>query len=314
MQFNHQTILLTSLVACAIAGSALGHDGRRFDVKVVDNQLVAHGYISSGVDDMGSNLPADNPGDPLYRTYYNAIHAHWSTQFDLFSSADLPGFDINDTPELDGQDLWLELKGVKKWSAAPFVDFAGGHGHGSGHAHGGGGGGSSATHTMSDAHTAMHADPMHGSHDASDSFQPHFESILTGETVEVIWNGNTNTTLTQGVPVELRSASESFNHFDFSFNYLPDGFVQGDISTAAPVPNDALFLVELELSTSDPTIANSQTIYAIFSPLGSQVDGSHGLSLATEAALGTPIPEPASLAVLLALAPALLRRRDRSTN
>ncbi|MEL6741291.1 MAG: prepilin-type N-terminal cleavage/methylation domain-containing protein, partial [Planctomycetota bacterium] len=47
----------------------LEHDGRRLRIEVVDNTLVAQGYIS------GAN-PSDDGGG-VVRPYINAIHGHW---------------------------------------------------------------------------------------------------------------------------------------------------------------------------------------------------------------------------------------------
>lgn len=90
---------------------AWAHDGRRFEVKVVDNQLVAHGYNSSGVDDGGG----------VIRPYYNALHGHWEnnpTPGVTAASADLPGYDVFDNAEpLVGHDLVWTLTGARKWSS-----------------------------------------------------------------------------------------------------------------------------------------------------------------------------------------------------
>ena len=50
------------------AGFASAHDGRRFEILLADDQLLALGYNSSGVDD----------GAGVTRPYYNAMHDHWS--------------------------------------------------------------------------------------------------------------------------------------------------------------------------------------------------------------------------------------------
>lgn len=292
MNLQTTQFILTALSTSMIASSAFAHGGRRFDIQVVDNKLVAHGYISDGKDDMGDNFKPANPGDPLYRKYTNAIHAHWATDsLGLLSGADLPGFDIKDETQLLGDDLKLEVLAVKKWSNAPFADFAAsdGHSHGS-------------TSQMHMASTTPH----HGTGVHSATVHPHFMPITTGETIQV---SHSNTPLTTGTPFELASFVGSSGHFDLNFDFIPDGFDPRDTSTFALAPTDAIYVVELQLSTTtDPTIQASDTIHAIFSPSG--VDGSHHLSLATEAALGTLVPEPSTLAIT-ALLPVLMRRRRR---
>ena len=110
-----------------IPSVAHGHGGRRFEVKVVDNQLFAQGYISTGGDDGGGNP----------RTYHNSLHDHW----DNFPGgvdaalAVLPGFDVFDSENsyinangysgggvselLQGGNLLLTLVGATKWKSPP---------------------------------------------------------------------------------------------------------------------------------------------------------------------------------------------------
>ena len=57
-----------SCILGALTTTVCAHDGRRLEIKVVDNQLVAQGYVSNGVDDGGG----------LVRPYYNTIHGHWA--------------------------------------------------------------------------------------------------------------------------------------------------------------------------------------------------------------------------------------------
>ena len=254
------------MTTLGIAGSALAHDGRRMDVQVVGDQLVTQGHITG-------NNPIDD-GNGLVRDYFNAIHSHWGTDpSNRFSSADLPGFDLDNESELIGDELWLELIGVKKWSDAPFGDFATGGHQGAGHAN------------------ASHGGTAH----------PNFLPITTGESVLMSFSSRV---LAPGVPIQLTDDVGSAGHFDLNYDYLPS-----DPSSFELAPSDAIYLVEFQLSTSDPAIDPSDTIRVILSPPGSEIDGSHGLSLATETALGTPIPEPATLSVLFAFVPAVLRRR-----
>ncbi|MEO0477694.1 MAG: hypothetical protein AAF085_17250, partial [Planctomycetota bacterium] len=130
-------------------------------------------------------------------------------------------------------------------------------------------------------------------------FTPHFHTIPADEWVEVGFGG----ALTLNNPVQLDAAIGNTGHYDLTFDYLSGNPLENELA-----PETALYLVEFQLSTNDPSILDSDTIYAILSPPGADVAGSHGLSLATEEALGTPVPEPTSLAII-ALLPALLRRR-----
>lgn len=93
-----------------LASAALAHDGRRFEIKVVDGKLVAHGYISDGVNDGGG----------VVRPYYNAIHGHWANLGGA-ATADLPGFDLFGGGELTGHSLTLEVVGARKWVSPPMM-------------------------------------------------------------------------------------------------------------------------------------------------------------------------------------------------
>lgn len=260
---------LTLLTVGITTASAYAHDGRRFDVQVVDNQLVALGYISG-------NNPADD-GNGLVRSYYNALHGHWENIGTIASRADLPGFDINGQSSLIGDELWLEMTAIKKWSNAPFADFAHSHGHGHG----------------------QHNMPKHDGR-SSGTATPKFLTIPTDESIDVRFNG---VSLDLGSPIRLDDNLAASAHYDLSFDYYA-----GDPLGVELAPADAIYLVEFELSTSDASIQSSDTIHVILSPSGMMVPGSHGLSLATEVALGTPVPEPALIGAVV-FAPLLLRRR-----
>lgn len=95
---------------------AFAHDGRRFDIKIIDDKLTAHGYIS------GSD-PVDDGGG-IVRPYYNALHGHWANNpapgVDA-ASTDLPGFDLFAGGVLTGSSLSLTLTGALKWEAPPMM-------------------------------------------------------------------------------------------------------------------------------------------------------------------------------------------------
>lgn len=283
MQTQNRTFVFAILTTVFVASSAMAHDGRRFDIQVINNKLWAQGYVS------GDN-PIDD-GNGIVRSYYNAIHTHWATTPSGRSSfADLPGFDIREQAALDGDTVSLKLLGVKKWSDdVPFADFdhRGMMINSSTHmtsAHGVGGG--------------------HGSHHSGGgSVTPHFQPIGTGESILVSYN---RSVLTIGSEVIIKGASDSTVHADLYFDFVPSDTA----STTNLAPLDAIYVVQFELNTSDPFIGKSGPIHAIFSPAGDQVPGSHGLSLATEVALGAQVPEPTSLGLFAIGGLLLMRKRQ----
>ncbi len=104
------------LACCGILGTLVGglqnadaHGGRRLDIQVRNNQLIAQGF-NSGHDDGGGAI----------RPYHNAIHDHWSNVLGTsIAIATFPGFDIKNPSELSGESLVLELMGAKKWVYSP---------------------------------------------------------------------------------------------------------------------------------------------------------------------------------------------------
>lgn len=104
--------LLTVTLMFALSMPALAHDGRRFEVQVIDNQLVAQGYIS------GSGALDDGGG--LIRPYVNAIHGHFSNS-ELqpnYATSTLPGYNVlDDAAALTGFDLTMTITGFQKWSS-----------------------------------------------------------------------------------------------------------------------------------------------------------------------------------------------------
>ena len=100
--------------------SASAHDGRRFRIEVVDDTLVAQGYIS------GAN-PSDDGGG-VVRPYINAIHGHWENNPAPgvnAASADLPGCDLFSGGALTGYSVTLTLHGATKWMDPPMMPPAG---------------------------------------------------------------------------------------------------------------------------------------------------------------------------------------------
>lgn len=97
------------------------HDGRRFDITVIDNQLYAQGYLSNP-------LTGENDGGGVVRPYFNAIHGHFSNSNSGSNAfASLPGFDIriSNAAELQGHDLLLTLIGSGRWDSPPAQDGTG---------------------------------------------------------------------------------------------------------------------------------------------------------------------------------------------
>ncbi len=99
-------LCLVPLIVLSISPLAHAHSGRRLEVQVRDSQLFAQGYLS------GSSPEDDGAG--LVRSYYNAIHDHW-TNVGPVAVASLPGLDIHDPAGLLGYNLIMTLTGSGKW-------------------------------------------------------------------------------------------------------------------------------------------------------------------------------------------------------
>ncbi|REK08239.1 MAG: PEP-CTERM sorting domain-containing protein [Planctomycetota bacterium] len=117
MSFRKRFAMTLCLVGTASASlfwgtAAFGHSGRRLEIQVIDNQLFAQGYLSTGVPDDGGGSP---------RPYYNALHDHWQNITSSVAIADLPGYDVYTPGPLTGFDLSLELLGASKWVGPPMM-------------------------------------------------------------------------------------------------------------------------------------------------------------------------------------------------
>lgn len=102
--------LLTALAVIALCTPAFAHEGRRFEVKVIDGKLYAHGFNTQGVDD----------GAGVQRSYFNALHDHFdnSETLTVFASSAQPSYDIGpDATELIGYNLQWTATGFMKWSS-----------------------------------------------------------------------------------------------------------------------------------------------------------------------------------------------------
>lgn len=108
----YRRIVFTFTLTLTLSLPTLAHDGRRFEVQIIDNQLVAQGYIS------GNGAVDDGGG--LTRPYINAIHGHFSNS-DLqsnYATSTLPGFNVlDDADALTGFDLIMTITGFQKWSS-----------------------------------------------------------------------------------------------------------------------------------------------------------------------------------------------------
>jgi len=106
-------LLLNAAALGAVASIASAHDGRRFDIQVIDGQIFAQGYITEGSPDDGGGR---------VRPYRNAIHDHWINNevpgIDA-AMAWLPSFDLLEPGPLAGHDLTLTLTGASRWVDPP---------------------------------------------------------------------------------------------------------------------------------------------------------------------------------------------------
>ena len=92
--------------ACVLASA---HDGRRLEILVIDGKLYALGYDSTGRDD----------GAGAVRSYYNAMHDHWTALPTGDGIASLPSFDVLAPGPLAGHGVTLTLTGGSKWVDPP---------------------------------------------------------------------------------------------------------------------------------------------------------------------------------------------------
>ncbi len=90
----------------------LAHDGRRFEVQVIENQLWARGYVG-GPDDGGGNI----------RPYFNSLHDHWTNApgDKQEALANLPAWDVHDTDPLLNHQVSLTLVNSFKWQSPPLM-------------------------------------------------------------------------------------------------------------------------------------------------------------------------------------------------
>lgn len=105
------TRIALAIAMGALLAEAASAQARRFEIKVIDGQLAAQGYI-------GGPNPTDD-GLGLVRPYLNSLHDHWANGDTRSASAGLPGFDLFDPGALVGHGLTITLTGASKWVGPP---------------------------------------------------------------------------------------------------------------------------------------------------------------------------------------------------
>jgi hypothetical protein len=221
-----------------LAQVAEAHPGRRFEIQLVNNQLVAQG-VNTGASD----------GAPDVRVYQNVIHDHWANSPLIgvdSATAAAPEFDIP-VPALALQFRPIELRllRVTKWIDPPVM-------------------------------------PAPGT-------TPSFESLSNGEVVRLSLGGQS---------IDSNSLGSLF----LTSSVPPEGLADIQISyTVNRSPLSEIYVLELELSSSNPAINVSGSAYILLSPDGSSPQQKlHHASLYLEEYLGAgAVPEPDALIVAL---------------
>ena len=105
--------VLLMVLLLVVATSVQAHEGRRFWVEIVNDQLVSRGSIGGGVDDGGG----------VERPYYNSIHDHWTNSVGakIEANASLPAWAIIDHSPLVGHSVHLEFINTFKWVDPPLM-------------------------------------------------------------------------------------------------------------------------------------------------------------------------------------------------
>lgn len=264
-------IFLAFAVAAVLkpTASVEAHEGRRFEVAVIDNKLYAQGYFSG--DD-----PIDDGGG-VVRPYFNAIHAHFENALNpntQSAEAMLPGFDIFGlaAQQLDGADVYLDLVGAAKWDRPTPQD----------------------TSLVGDARFEQDF----GIPEELPELDPDDEPIFIGFEDDVV------STLSLGRLTLASNLNGPADDLDLQYQ-IDDR------------PENILYVLEWQLSTTRVGIESSDSLYTILSPDGDgPVERLHFQSLALERNLGvqiTTVPEPASVIVMLASCLISMARRKRDS-
>jgi len=125
---------------------------------------------------------------------------------------------------------------------------------------------------------------------------PAFEALGPGETIFVSFGGTTLSTDTLGQSLTLLEP-------------VPVGG-QGDLDLSYEIgaqPDNVIYVLQFTLGTDAPGITDSDPVHAILLPQGQL----HHAGLYAESYLGTPVPEPGSLAVLAVVGVIARPRRRR---
>jgi len=258
-------------LAALSAAPAFAHAGRNFAVQVVDDGAADQQLQLQGFNTLGPEAGVDPNG----RQFFGAVHDHFSF-IDGGAEAEQPGFLVNASEnELLGHSLTLQVIGAKKW----VVD---------------------RSNVLMDG-SAMLA-PGIGIDDIT--YQP----LADSETIFINAVRNPGDFVdTTGLGELLLTAPGGVT--DGGLAGSDDIEVTYDIGVQAP---DTIFVIESVLKTSAPGVADSDPFFTILSPDGEGMrDRLHFPSLLVEQSLGTPVPEPTSLAIA-ALLPLLVRRRRRA--
>lgn len=138
------------------------------------------------------------------------------------------------------------------------------------------------------------------------NFDPHMTPTLTAGASNESWNinfgSNTINTANTGQSLELDPSVGHHEHYDLTYDYIVD-------SNGAVAPNDTIYVLQVMLTTDAVGILDSHPVNIILSPPTGMT--SHHASLNLEQFLGTPVPEPATLALAAMTAGAMLLRRRR---
>jgi hypothetical protein len=126
---------------------------------------------------------------------------------------------------------------------------------------------------------------------------PAFAPLDAGETLFVSYGGATLSTDAFGQSLTLLDPVPVGGQDDLDLSY-----------EIGQVPTDTIYILQFTLGTDAAGLGDSGPVYAVLSPQGPTY---HHASLFTEAYLGTPVPEPASLAILVIGGAAIQTRRRR---
>ncbi|MEM9296714.1 MAG: hypothetical protein AAGA57_13025, partial [Planctomycetota bacterium] len=280
---TRNTFHTTALVlAAACATPALAHDGRRFQVEVVDNQLVARGLNTqnNAISPGGQTTVIDTKG---FRPYTSANHGHWTypdAVTTLVPGSTLPGYDLGQGADaLAGHDLTYTITGAFKWTGVSAV-------------------------LVPDPTFVLPTLPAF----VPDGTVPNFEPLAPEEEIRVAYIDPDSLVFSDVTTDAPGGTLPLVNSFDGVLNFDADGFADAPGSNGYDIdvtyayfhdqdalPVDTLYVIESTLSTTAPGVADSDTIYTILSPDGANpAQRLHFAALYVEAFLGTFLPGDAN--------------------